>query len=264
MVKISFLTNNRCQVAGLDVEHGFSCVLEVGDFKLLIDQGETDLFARNAEKMGVDLNNIKNALITHGHYDHGGGASYLSGKNIYVHEKTFQRRFKPPYMDLPKKEETLLVDNKDKNNYIEIKGNTEVSKDVLLLSGIEWLFPFEKGYYAVLENDVKDDIDDEISVIVKTETGLIVISGCAHRGICNTIEYAKKITGEQRIRAVIGGFHLRKWNEDAQMTLEYFKDNAVGELYMAHCNGDDVIERFLKEMPKVVKVVGVGMVVEFV
>lgn len=264
MVKVSFLTDNRCQVAGLDVEHGFSCLLEVESYKILIDQGETDLFARNAKKMGIDLSKVKNALVTHGHYDHGGGASWLVGKDIFVHAKTFQRRFKPPYMDFPLKEETLSLKNKGKNNFIAINGNTVINERVFLLSGIDMIFPFEKGYYAVLEDGQRDLIEDEISIAVKTDEGLVIISGCAHRGICSTVEYAKKVTGEQRIRAVIGGFHLRKWDETAEKTLEYFSENSVGELYMAHCNGDDVIERFVKELPKITKVVGVGLVVDFI
>lgn len=225
--------------------------------------GETDLYLLNAKKMGLDIDSIKNALISHGHYDHGGGATYLRGKDIFVHKQTFQKRFKPATKEFNKLDETLKIgDGKTQNNFIAIESNIIINDKIFLLANIPMVNKFELGYYAVLENDESDKIIDEISVAIKIDKGLVIISGCAHRGICNTIEYAKQITGEQRIHHVVGGFHLRKWDDVAEKTLEYFKANKVDCLLMAHCNGDDVIEKFKKELPEIVKIVSVGMAVE--
>ena len=262
MVKISFLCDNRCFEGGCETEHGFSCLLEVNNYKLLIDCGETDVFLRNAKLMNIDMDTVKNVLITHGHYDHGGGASHLCNKEIFVHKHTFQKRFKPPYKGHGLTEETLMVENKDKNKFIEIVNNTVINDNIYLLANIERKYDFEEPRPALLENGEPDDYIDEISVAVKTNKGLVVISGCAHRGICNTIEYAKKITGENRVHCVVGGFHLRDLNDAAKKTLEYFLNNPVDILLMAHCNGDDVIEHFKKEL-QIVKMAGTGMQINF-
>ncbi|MCL2228625.1 MAG: MBL fold metallo-hydrolase [Firmicutes bacterium] len=261
-VKVSFLVDNRCGGNKLEREHGFSCLLEVDDFKLLIDMGETDLFLKNAKKMKVDLDSVKNAVITHGHYDHGGGASHLREKDIYVHRRAFQKRFKPPFKHWGIKDETFALENMDKNNFIFVENNVRLNDKVWLLANIPMVHPFEKGYYGILENNERDLIEDEISVAVVTDKGLVVISGCAHRGICNTVDYAKTVTGVSHVHAVVGGFHLgmitKQWDETAEETLEYFKTNRVDSLIMAHCNIDEVITEFKKQLPDVVKTVFVG------
>jgi len=261
-VRISILCDNRCESTRLETEHGFSCLLEVGDFKLLIDMGETDLFLRNAGKMKINMSNVQNALITHGHYDHGGGASHLRGKDIFIHGKTFQRRFKPPTEEFDLKEETLVVENKDKNNWLEIDSNVVINGSVFLIPNIPVTHEFERGSAWILEDGSVDELADEICVAVKTDKGLVIISGCAHRGICSTVDYARWMTGESRVSSVIGGFHLRKLDDKVEKTLEYFKANPVGSLLMAHCNSDEVIEKFKEELPNMAQMISTGMVVE--
>ena len=95
------------------------------------------------------------------------------------------------------------------------------------------------------------------------KNGLIIISGCAHSGICNTIEYAKKITGENRIKAVIGGFHLKEINESTLKTIEYMKQEDIKSIYLAHCTSDIVCEEFIKQLPEKVNVIKTGLTYEF-
>lgn len=99
---------------------------------------------------------------------------------------------------------------------------------------------------------------NDSGLVIKTNLGLIVISGCAHSGICNTIEYAKKVTGENRALAVIGGFHLKEIDEQTVKTIDYMKKNNVNLLYLAHCTSDKVCEHFMEMLPEITNIIKTG------
>ena len=104
---------------------------------------------------------------------------------------------------------------------------------------------------------------DDSGLIIKTKKGLIVLSGCGHSGICNTIEYAKKITGENKILAAIGGFHLKEVDDCSLKTIDYMKANQVENVYLAHCVSDVVCDKFLTDLPMQTKVIKTGEVYIF-
>ena len=97
------------------------------------------------------------------------------------------------------------------------------------------------------ENDNDDFILDDSALAIKTDKGLVVIAGCSHAGICNIIEYAKKIT-KSNIYAVIGGFHLKKLNDISQKTIEYFKKENIEHIYPGHCVKEPVLTEFEKQL----------------
>ena len=99
-------------------------------------------------------------------------------------------------------------------------------------------------------------------LMIETPEGLIVISGCAHSGICNTVEYAKKLAGTEHVRAVLGGFHLLEMNDAAQKTIDYMRDN-VEHVYLAHCTEDVVCAAFREQLPEKTEVLGAGEVLEW-
>ena len=104
---------------------------------------------------------------------------------------------------------------------------------------------------------------DDSGLCVNTEKGLIVISGCSHSGICNTIEYAKKVTKNNNILAVIGGFHLKEINEQTEKTIKYMKENNVENILLAHCTSDIVCEEFKKQLPERTQIIETGKTYEF-
>ena len=112
---------------------------------------------------------------------------------------------------------------------------------------------FEKAAYPSTEEHL-----DDSGLVIKTENGLIVFSGCSHSGICNTVEYAKKITGDNRVLAVMGGFHLKAVDECTTKTIEYMKQNNVQMVYLAHCTSDIVCQEFIKQMSDGATVIETG------
>ena len=105
---------------------------------------------------------------------------------------------------------------------------------------------------------LKDDyVNDDSAIVYKSEKGLFIITGCSHSGICNIIEYAKKVCKEEKIYGVIGGFHLFDLNKKLEETISYFKENSLKEIYPCHCVSLNAKIEMGKELN--IKEVGVGL-----
>ena len=108
---------------------------------------------------------------------------------------------------------------------------------------------FCKETFSFLKDEKTDYLYDDCGgIAIKTEKGIVVFSSCSHSGIDNIIEQSKQITGENRVIAVIGGFHLREINSYTDQVIQYFKDNNVESAYMGHCTSDEVIEYFKEKL----------------
>jgi 7,8-dihydropterin-6-yl-methyl-4-(beta-D-ribofuranosyl)aminobenzene 5'-phosphate synthase len=102
----------------------------------------------------------------------------------------------------------------------------------------------------VTESGEEDFITDDSGLAIITKNGLIIISGCAHSGICNMIEHAISITGIREIRAVIGGFHLKTVDNQTNKTIEYLKKKDVRQVMPSHCTMDPALNEFHKHFGK--------------
>ncbi len=89
---------------------------------------------------------------------------------------------------------------------------------------------------------------DDSAIAIKSDRGLMIVAGCSHAGICNIIGYAKKVTGLDKVHAVIGGFHLKEVDEVTEKTLEYFRKEEIERIYPSHCVYPPVMERFSEEL----------------
>ena len=98
-----------------------------------------------------------------------------------------------------------------------------------------------------------DEVLDDSGIVINTENGIIVIAGCSHSGICNIVEHAKMITNNNKVLAVIGGFHLRELDENTNKVIEYMKNN-VEEVILAHCTADEVCNKFVNDLKGKIKV----------
>lgn len=260
MVRIVTLNDNRCDSNNFEFEHGISLFIECDDKRVLFDSGQTDIFIKNAKKLNIDLNKIDAIVLSHGDYDHGNGLKYLNTKTKLICHPDFvlTRISKRTGNDngLNQTRDEL----KQKYDLIETREPFYISNKIIFLGQIERNNDFEKGENlpAYDENGNTYEHLDDSGLVLKTEEGLIVISGCAHSGICNTTEYAKKITGDNRILAVMGGFHLKDINEHTLKTIEYMKKNNVKTVYLAHCTSDIVCQEFFKQMPENTKIIKTG------
>lgn len=232
-------------------EGGLSIYLEVNGHNFLLDTGYSSLFLDNARKLNIDVDAIDIVVLTHGHSDHTNGVPYLkSGKTIIMHPAGFKVRYskrKKVFVGFPMSEEELRA----KHNVLLTKDALEFMDGVYFLGEIPMTIDFEMdGNFSTTLDDEFTQVDyteDDSGIAIKTDEGLVIMTGCGHRGICNTIEHAKRVTGESRVFAVLGGFHLRnleKQQHKIDKTIKYFNDNGIKRLYLGHCVTDEVINYF--------------------
>jgi len=249
-------------------EPAVSYYIEDEDTSLLLDVGYSDLFLKNSTALGVNLENISSIVISHGHDDHTRGLKYYFEKNrkknisIVAHPDAFNEK---KFDDLKICSPILQEELKEKCNLILSKKPIKVSKNITFLGEIPQMNNFENrkaiGTQIVNGNSVDDYVMDDTALAYKNENGIYIITGCSHSGICNIIEYAKKICNDDRVLGVIGGFHLFEVTEQVDKTIDYLKQNNLKELYPCHCTSFSVRAEINKTLP--VKEVGVGLEVNW-
>ena len=250
MITLKILTENR-ENEEFKGEPGLSIYVNAFGNKFLLDTGFTDLFLQNAKLMNLSLDDVEKIVITHGHNDHSGGITFLENKKtIIMHPNAYKERWsirRADYAGFLIPREKLLK----KHTVIETKEPLLIHNNCYYLGEIPMTVDIEKdGNYATTLDHKITEIDvteDDSGVAITTDKGLFIMTGCGHRGICNTIEYAKKVTGQNTVYGVLGGFHLREvepQKEKIDYTINYFKQNNIKELYLGHCIKDEVIEYF--------------------
>lgn len=260
-MKIIILTEN-CAGGHLLAEHGLSYLIEIDDQKFLFDTGHSDVFLKNARQLGFDIENeVKTVMLSHGHWDHGDGLRYIQNKRLIAHPGAFIRRFRkkdfsPVGLSSTKKEiETRF-------NLTESKTSVQVSDHLYFLGEIPRQNDFEAKSTSFVDDFQNDDFipdDTALAAIIKKE--LVVITGCSHSGICNIVEHAKKITGISKVKAVLGGFHLKEQNEQTRQTIDYFKKNGIKQVYPSHCTELPALAAFYDAFQN--RQIKTGMVLEF-
>ena len=261
-------------------EHGLSLLITVtqGETKhtVLFDTGYTKVgVLHNIEQLGVNVEKIESIVISHGHMDHTGSLYGILDKipgtiPLVVHPGAFEY---PRYTRTPDGStrlfpRTLVKDELEQKNIeiVESKSPTLIADDMIMVTGeVERTTEFEKGMpNALKEKDgelVFDPFADDQSIVVKLNgKGLVVISGCAHAGIINTIMFAQKTTGENNIKAVMGGFHLSGpfFEKIHDKTIAEFKKLDPEVLIPMHCTGWKAIQRLQKEFPSSFELNSVG------
>jgi 7,8-dihydropterin-6-yl-methyl-4-(beta-D-ribofuranosyl)aminobenzene 5'-phosphate synthase len=245
-MQLSVLSDNKTTGQYLN-EHGLSFYIKTDtDIKILFDSGSSDIFLRNAKKMSIDVDEVDFIVLSHGHWDHGNGLKYLKGKKLICHPECFIKRYRKKddsYIGLDISQDNIFSNFKvqcSKNPY-------QITEDVYFLGEIPRRNSFEAKKTPFYCNDYNNDfVYDDSALAIMSGAGLIIITGCAHAGICNTVEYAKSVTGMKKVYAVIGGFHLKEVNSVALKTIKYFKKNGIERTYPCHCVSDSIIDIFYK------------------
>jgi 7,8-dihydropterin-6-yl-methyl-4-(beta-D-ribofuranosyl)aminobenzene 5'-phosphate synthase len=252
-------------------EHGLSLLVTVwyGEEKhtILFDTGYTKIgVLHNMEQLGLNIEDIEVIVLSHGHMDHTGSLNAILDKipgtiPLVLHPGAFVY---PRYTRQPDGSkniwpQTLTRDALAQKNVevVESKTPTLIADEMIMVTGeVERTTSFEKGMpNALVEKNgeiVQDPIMDDQAIVMKLNgKGLVVISGCAHAGIINTLAFAQKTIGEQSIHAVLGGFHLSGpfFEKIHDETIQGIKKMDPDVIMPMHCTGLKAINRFQKEFP---------------
>lgn len=268
-MKLKVLVDNNTYIDAYYLgEPAASYYIEDGDEKLLLDVGYSDVFMRNASAFGIELDKVNHIVISHGHDDHSKGLKYYfekyngDNKTIYGHPDTFREK----QIDGLKICSPLLEAELRQCCQLRLtKEPVRVTNNLIFLGEIPSSNDFEKrspiGEQLVEGEWVPDNLYDDSALVYSGKEGIYIITGCSHSGICNIIEYAKKVTGQSRVLGVIGGFHLFEVDERVRKTIAYFKNNNIKEVYPCHCTSFAVRAEIHKEIP--LEEVAVGFEVEW-
>jgi 7,8-dihydropterin-6-yl-methyl-4-(beta-D-ribofuranosyl)aminobenzene 5'-phosphate synthase len=268
--------NENWFVHPLMAEHGFCAVikLEVNgtERRVLFDSG-LDPFAasHNAGVLGLDLSSCELVISSHGHIDHTGGFINIRKKMnekkqkqkipLVLHEDAFRNRLvKFPdgrMLNLPAPNRADLTEAG--YNLVEKQSQSLWIEDSILVTGeIPRTNDFEKGFpihYSEIDGKMENDplIKDDQAVILNIkDKGLVVISGCSHAGIINIVNYAKEVSGEDRIYCVIGGMHLTGgiFEPIIPRTIDELEQLKPRTIVPCHCSGWKAIAEIAKSMPE--------------
>jgi len=235
-------------------EHGLALWINYGDKRILFDTGESNLILQNAKKRDIDLANTDAIVISHGHYDHTGGLPAVLGiaskkAKIYLHPGATEPKFS------------------QKTSEAKSIGMPDSAKEAIQGQHMIWtatpavIFPgmfvtgqvlrmndYEDvgGAFFVDENCEKpDELLDDQTLFIESTKGLVVVFGCAHSGVVNTLDYISKLTGRTKIYAVIGGMHLLNASSARiANTVEVFKKYDIQKIAPLHCTGQKAIQDF--------------------
>ena len=268
-MKITVLVDNNTIIDNyLLGEPGVSFFIEEAGKTLLFDLGYSDVFLRNAQKLNINLSGLDYVAISHGHNDHTRGLKYLmeipkGTPKLLAHPQAFEEK----YDDNLAIGAEISIEELD--NYFDMNFSKDpywITDKLVYLGEIERTNDFEnkKPVGMHLVNGIMQDdyVLDDTALAYKSKKGLVIITGCSHSGICNIIEYAKKVCGEDRIFDVLGGFHLLKpATEHLKKTIDSIKSAKVKRLHACHCT-DFHSKLSLSKVAEVYEV-GSGLVLEF-
>ncbi len=236
-------------------EFGLSLHLEVGCSRILFDTGSSPVFAGNAERLGIDLSAVDVAVLSHHHFDHGGGLETFLAANstapVYLRAAELaERQFRAlGVIRKPIGIDTSLLD-RFPERFSLISEETEIVPDVTVLTDIPERFPRPAGnrHLFVVREDgiVHDPFDHELTLVVRENDGLVVFTGCSHSGILNMVDGVARRFPDLPIRAVFGGFHLiglpflntmTATRSEVQNMARSILDVPVERVFTGHCTG---------------------------
>ncbi len=220
-------------------KHGLSFLIKA-DRRILFDTSVTD------ELKGIEIGDVDHLVLSHGHYDHTEGLRWIDFSRVgevVCHPRAFEKKYRkdksyigPPFTleEMGKKAKVILTDE------------PYWMGDAVFLGEIPRLNDFEgRENVGYLEDGTPDLVIDDSALAIQGKDGIVVVTGCSHSGICNIIEYAKRVTGKSKVELVIGGLHLFDRDRTGK-TIEYFRKASIRRILIGHCTDAYAVSEFRK------------------
>lgn len=249
--RITTLAENTSGKPHIIGEWGFCALIETAEATVLLDSGAGHGVIHNAEHLGVDLKKVDKIVLSHAHFDHTAGIEKVLKKigkkieviaplDLWAAKYSVRGGTKERYIGVPFTQaalESLGATFTMTPDPVHITDNIITTGEVAIVTDFEQV---GEDYLKVkVDGDYqRDSCVDDRAMIVKTDKGLIVVLGCAHRCLINTLHHARKVAGEERIHMVIGGCHLiDASNELINQTIEALKEFNIEKIGVSHCTG---------------------------
>jgi 7,8-dihydropterin-6-yl-methyl-4-(beta-D-ribofuranosyl)aminobenzene 5'-phosphate synthase len=274
-LSITVLADNYVAAPNLLGEHGLSFLIEVDGRRILFDTGQGRVLFGNAQALGTDVSKIEGVVLSHGHFDHTGGLAELLGKcspsAIYLHPSAMRPKYAKsgnlPHRFIGVPEPSRQALSAVRERLVWTESATEVVPGAWCTGAIPRLpanGPKESGFFLDPNCHEPDPLADDQALYIETTSGLVVIAGCAHAGIANTLDRVAELTGKNEIFGLVGGLHL--WRATLQ-ELEASGD-AIGRRKLqviapCHCTGLGAHSYLRARFHSLVEDVGAGTRLHF-
>ena len=273
--RITVLVDNCAQGRGLLGEHGLSFWIEVRGRGVLFDTGQGMALAHNAERLGVPLRRTDAVALSHGHYDHTGGLDHVlelaPQARVFAHPAVLERKYA---RDAGEDSREIGVPSVVRAGLARPRvwlhptaQPTEICEGVFVTGEIPRRTAYEDtggSFYADRKGESEDPLVDDQALFIGSRTGTVVVLGCAHAGVINTLRYVRELTDGKPIRAVLGGMHLLKASrERMDRTIEALRELDVDCLAPGHCTGPAATAELWSALPGKCRACGAGTRLEF-
>ena len=276
-IRVTTLVDNSVSLSGSGLigEHGLSLYIETENEKILFDTGQKVALSHNAAILGIDLSRIDAVAISHGHYDHSGGLKHLLEKNsafrMYAHPDVFDDKLRSRKNGAYKKIGIPL--NKSIFEHADVQ--LHLSKDAAVITPGVFTsgeiprqndFEYVESQFFVQRDGevIPDPLADDQAVILDTVKGLVVLLGCSHRGVINTLNHVEKLLPEKKIHAIIGGLHLGKASDTRlRKIIDHLNAFELEKIGVSHCTGTKAMLALFERFKDKVFMNSVGTVNQF-
>lgn len=249
-LSITTLSDNTALARrGLLAETGLSFLVEVGDLTVLMDTGQSISAVHNADTLGIDLSRIDKIFLSHGHYDHTGGLQQVLGRmrketEVIAHPDIWALKYsynpreeRYNYNGIPLRREEmegLGASFRSTPDPVWLAENVVTSGEIPMVTEYEEI----DSNLCIKEGGefLPDPLWDDQALFIKTNQGLVVVLGCGHHGIINTLRHAQKLTGMEIIHTVVGGAHFNGASEvQLELSIEELRELGVQRMGLCHC-----------------------------
>jgi len=272
-ITVTVLAENTAQGLGLLGEHGLSLWIETAETCVLFDTGQGLVLPHNAGRLKVGLACTDSIVLSHGHYDHTGGLLHVLSQaphaRLFLHPSALVSRFacregKSREIGMPAAVREVVNGRRPSVNWT--KEPTEISAGLFVTGPIPRQTAFEDTggpFFLDAQGTIPDPIEDDQAMWIATPAGLVVLLGCAHSGVVNTLEYIRELTSQKPIQAIIGGLHLgAATDERLGRTIESLNRSTVQAVWPGHCTGATAVARLTAAFGSRCRPCGVGTKIE--